>query len=159
MLQFEQHANIKFMCKLGKSASEMLSVLQQVYSYTALKKFTVYNWFSQFKNRQELLDDDQHSRRPSTFRTKEMIEKVRQLIQSDRKMTIGELEHEVGVSHRSIHAILSNDMKMRCVSAKIVPRQLTMDQMECRMMVAGDLFERSTQDLMSLKKIVTGVRL
>jgi hypothetical protein len=37
------------MWKLGKSASETLSALQQVYGNTALKKSTVYNWFSRFK--------------------------------------------------------------------------------------------------------------
>ena len=71
-------------------------------------------------------------------------------------MTIVELEQEVGISHGSIHAILYDDLKMRRVSAKFVPRQLTMDQMECRMMVARDLFEKSTQDPTFLKMIVTG---
>ena len=45
---------------------------------------------------------------------------------------------------------------MRRVSAKFVPRQLTTDQMDCRMMVAGDLFQKSTQDPTFLKKTVTG---
>jgi len=71
-------------------------------------------------------------------------------------MTIVELEQEVGISHGSIHAILSDDLKMRRVIAKFVPRQLTTDQMECRMMFAGDLFEKSTQDPTFLTKIVTG---
>jgi hypothetical protein len=71
-------------------------------------------------------------------------------------MTIVELAQEVGISHRSIHAILSNNLKMRHVSAKFVLGQLTTDQMECRMMVAGDLFEKSTQDLTFHTKIVTG---
>ena len=67
-----------------------------------------------------------------------------------------ELEQEFGISHGSIHAIPSDDLKMRCGSAKFVPRQLTANQMECRMMVAGDLFENSTQDPTFLTKIVTG---
>jgi len=71
-------------------------------------------------------------------------------------MTIVELEQEVGNSHGSIHAILSDDLKMRRASVKFVPRQLTTDQMECRKMIAGDLFEKSTQDLTFLTKIVTG---
>jgi hypothetical protein len=66
-------------------------------------------------------------------------------------MTIMELEQEVGISHRSIHAILSNDFKMSSVSVKFVPRQLTMDQMECHMMVAGYLFEKSKQKVSSKK--------
>ena len=85
-----------------------------------------------------------------------MIGKVRQLIQCDRRMIIVELEQDVDISHGSIHAILSDDLKMRRVSAKFVPRQLTTDQVECRMMVAGDLFEKSTQDPTFLAKIVTG---
>ena len=59
-------------------------------------------------------------------------------------MTIVELEQEVGISRGFIHAILSDDLKMIRVIAKFVPRQLTTDQMECRMMIAGDLFEKST---------------
>jgi hypothetical protein len=71
-------------------------------------------------------------------------------------MTIVELEQEVVISHGSIHTILSDDLKMRHVSAKFVPRQLTTNQVECRMMVTGDLFERSMQDPMFLTKFITG---
>ncbi|PNF33405.1 hypothetical protein B7P43_G04183 [Cryptotermes secundus] len=151
MSQFEQHVKIKFMCKLGKSASETQSALQQVYSDTALKKSAVYDWFSWFKNGQETLEDDKRSGRPSTSRTEEMIEKVQCYAANFKK---GNLRHcpKFGISHGSIHAILSDDLKMRCVSAKFVLRQLTMDQMECRMMV---LFDKSTQDLTFLKNIVT----
>jgi len=144
------------MCRLGKSDSEMPSALQKVYGDTALKKSAVYDWFSQFKNGQEKLDDDQRSGRPSTSITAEMIEKVRQLIQCDRRMTAMELEQDVGISHRSIHAILSDDLKLRRVSAKFVLRQLTTDQIECCMMVAGDLFEKSTQGPTFLTKVVVG---
>jgi hypothetical protein len=71
-------------------------------------------------------------------------------------MTIVELEQEVGISHESIHVILSDYLKMRCVSAKFVRRQLTVDQMECRMMVTGDLFEKSMEDPTFLTKIIAG---
>jgi len=53
-------------------------------------------------------------------------------------MTIVELEQVDGISHGSIHAILSDDL-MRRVSAKFVPWQLSTDQMECRMIVVGDV--------------------
>ncbi|PNF15540.1 hypothetical protein B7P43_G16477 [Cryptotermes secundus] len=84
------------MCKFAKSSSETLSALQQIYGDTALKKSAVYHWFSRFKTGQETLEDDHCGRRPSTSRTEEMIGKVRQLIRCDRRMTIVELEEEVG---------------------------------------------------------------
>jgi len=80
MSHSDQRSNVKFICRLEKSAPETLSVLQQVYGDTALKKSAGYDWFSRFKNGQEKLEDDQRSERPSTSRTAEMIEKVRQLI-------------------------------------------------------------------------------
>ena len=75
MSQFEQRAKIKFMCRWGKSTSETLSVLHQVYGDTALKKTAVYYWFSRFKNGKETLEDDQRIGRPSTSKTEEMIKK------------------------------------------------------------------------------------
>jgi putative NADH-flavin reductase len=80
-----------------------------------------------------------------------MIEKVQQPIQSDRRMTIAELEQDVCISHGSIHAILSDDLKMRHVNVKFVLRQLTMDHMECHM-----ISEKNMQDPTFLKKIITG---
>jgi histone-lysine N-methyltransferase SETMAR len=71
-------------------------------------------------------------------------------------MTIVDLAQEIGICIGSIHVILSNDLKMRRVSAKFVPRQPITDQKDCRMMVAGDLFEKSTQDPTFLTEIVTG---
>jgi hypothetical protein len=58
MLQFKQCVNIKLMCKFGKSTSEALLALQQVYSDTVLRKSTVYDWFSWFKNGWEMLEAD-----------------------------------------------------------------------------------------------------
>jgi len=80
---------------------------------------------------------------------------MQQLIRCVRRITIVQLEQEFSISHGSIHAILSDDLKRRRVSAKFVPKQLTTDQMECRMMVAGDLFEKCRQDPTFLTKIVT----
>ena len=45
MSQFKGRANIEFMGRLGKSASETLSALQQVHGDTALKKSAVTTGF------------------------------------------------------------------------------------------------------------------
>jgi hypothetical protein len=82
------NANIKFVCRLGKSASETLSILQQVYADTSLRKYTVYDWVSWFNNGQQTLEDGHCSGRPSTSRTEEMFKEVWQLILSDRRMTV-----------------------------------------------------------------------
>jgi hypothetical protein len=71
-------------------------------------------------------------------------------------MTVVEIANEVGLSVGSVHTILSQDLGMRCVCAKFVTRLLSDDQMDCRKTIAGDLFEKSKQDLSFLSKVVTG---
>jgi hypothetical protein len=66
-------------------------------------------------------------------------------------MTIMKLEQDVG----SIYVILCDSLKMRDVNAKFLLRQLTTDQMECRMMVARDVFDKSTQDRTFHKRFAT----
>ncbi|GBL87775.1 hypothetical protein AVEN_81373-1 [Araneus ventricosus] len=70
-------------------------------------------------------------------------------------MTIDELAQEVGISHGSIHAILSYDLKMKLVSAKFVPRLLNPDQLETRQLTAAQYFEKSTENPTFLEIIVT----
>jgi hypothetical protein len=55
-----------------------------------------------------------------------------------------------------VHAILKEDLGMRRVHTKFVPRLLSDNQMECRKTIAGNLFEQSTQHPSFLGKRVTG---
>jgi hypothetical protein len=49
--QFEQRANIKVLCKLGKSVSDMLQALQALCGANAFKKKrAVYDWSSCFRS-------------------------------------------------------------------------------------------------------------
>jgi len=56
----------------------------------------------------------------------------------------------------SCDAILTEDLQMKHVCAKFVPRLLTDDQREQRQTIARDLFGRSCEDVQFLKNIVTG---
>ena len=56
----------------------------------------------------------------------------------------------------SCDAILTNNLHMKCVCVKFVPRLLTDDQCEQRQKIAGDLFDQSCEDVQFLKNIVTG---
>jgi hypothetical protein len=57
-----------------------------------------------------------------------MIERVRQIIRVDRRRTIDEVSMLVGISHGICHKILTEDLKMRRVASKFVPRLLSVDQ-------------------------------
>ena len=56
----------------------------------------------------------------------------------------------------SCDAILTDNLHMKRVCAKFVPRLQTDDQREQRQTIAGDLLERLCEDVQFLKNIVTG---
>jgi len=57
-----------------------------------------------------------------------MIESVHQIIHEDRCRTIDEVSMLVGISHGTCHKILTEDLKMRHVASKFMPRLLSFDQ-------------------------------
>ena len=53
---------------------------------------------------------------------------MRQIIRKDRRRTIDEVSTLVGISHGTCHKILTEDMTMRRVASKFVPRLVSIDQ-------------------------------
>jgi len=86
-----------------------------------------FQWFSWFKAGRTSIDDDERSDRPVSSSTPEMIDRVRQIILEDRRRTIDEVSMLVGIIDETCHKILTEDLKMRRVASKFVPRLL-----ECR---------------------------
>jgi len=85
-----------------------------------------------------------------------MITKVRTIVLNSRRLTVQEMADDCGISVGSCDAILTDDMHMKRVCAKFVPRLLTDDQCEQRQTITGDLLECSCKNVQFLKNIVTG---
>ena len=62
----EQHVNVKFCVKLGKSTTETYDLLKKVYGDECLSRTQVFEWFKRFKERREEIGDDQRPGHPST---------------------------------------------------------------------------------------------
>ena len=72
-----------------------------------------------------------------------MIAKVRTVVRNNRRLTVREIADDCGISVGSWESILTDDLRMKRVCAKFVPRLLTDDQREHRQKIARDLFERT----------------
>lgn len=152
----EQRINIKFCAKLGKSPSETLLMLSQVYGDACLKRSTVYEWHKRFKEGREDVHDDDRSGRPVTHRTDETVDSVCALVKSDRRLSIRMMADELHLSRETVRKILTEDLLMRKISAKMVPKILTDEQKERRVQVCVDLSTRIEEDSDLVSKIVTG---
>jgi len=60
--------------------------------------------------------------RPRTSRSEDMIARVEQMVLEDRRLTVKQIDANAGISVGSVDTILNDDLKMREVSARWVPR-------------------------------------
>jgi len=103
-------------------------MLKEAFGELALSQARTFEWFKRFKDGQESVEDDKHSGRPSTCTTSEIIAKVREVILEDRRQTIHDVCNCVGLSYGSCQRILADELNMRQIAAKFVPRLLNSDQ-------------------------------
>jgi hypothetical protein len=115
-----------------------------------------FEWFKKFKADRISVDDDTQSGRPSTSRNDDAEIFVRQLIRANRQLTVHESSAEVGISYDTCQAILTDDLNTRRVSAKFVPRVLTIEQKEHHLSFATDLLHEAETDGNFMEGIITG---
>jgi hypothetical protein len=94
----EQRINIKFCAKLGKSARETLDMLRVAYGDNALKKSIVFEWLERFKEGWERVKP----RQPKTQQSCENLEKVKQLVQSDRRLCVQMMAEELNLNTETV---------------------------------------------------------
>ena len=91
----------------------------------AWRKKVGKHWFKRFKNGRESFEP--RSGRPCTSRN-EVKNQVREEVLNDRHVTVREIAVEVGISTGSVNFILTEDLRMRRVSAEFVPKLLMEEQ-------------------------------
>jgi ribosomal protein S25 len=62
------------------------------------------------------VEDDKCSGQPSTSKTTENVEKIRELIHEDHRRTIYELTDTVGISYGICQEILRKNLNMHCIA-------------------------------------------
>jgi hypothetical protein len=103
---------IKLCMKLGKSTTETLEKLREAFGEYSLSRTEVSEWHSRFKASQLSVEDDKRSGQPSTSKTTENVETIRELIHDDCRQTIHELADTTGISYGVCQEILTGHLNM-----------------------------------------------
>ena len=111
----EQRVNIKFLIKLGKSATETYNLLTEVYGDQCLSRTQVFEWFKKFKEGREYVGDDPKSGRPSTAKTQENVEKVARIVRGDRQLSIRAISELTNINKESVRFCTTIWARKRCV--------------------------------------------
>jgi len=107
-------------------------MLVQVYGDSAMKKAAVYKWVKGFSHGRESDNDEERSGRPATSRNEENIAKVRYILRENRWLTVRSIGEEGNNDRETVRKILTEDLDMRQVCAKMVPKELTEEQKQRR---------------------------
>ena len=124
-LELEQGTNIKFLVKLVKSGNKIREMFVQVYGVNAMKKTAVYKWVKRFSEGRESVTDEERSGRPATSRAEENIAKICQIVRENRWLTVRGIAEQVNIDRETVRKILTEDLDMRKVCAKMVSKELT----------------------------------
>ena len=121
----KQRANLKFLAKFGKTPSESFTMLQQVYGEETMSRTPAFEWHKRLKEGQEEVEDDPWSGRPSTSRTADNIKRMKQMVRAYRRLTVWMIAEELSINKDTVWSIITENLEMRKVCAKMVPKLLS----------------------------------
>jgi len=85
---------------------------------------TVKNWVAQFKRGDFSTCDAPRPGRPKTVTTRDIIDQIHELIFEDRRISAKSIAEQLGISRERVGSIINEDLDMRKLSAKWVPKCL-----------------------------------
>jgi len=103
---------------------------------------TIKKWAAGFKHGHTSLEDDPREGHPTSATTPEIIEQVHDMVWDDRQMKVHEIAETIGISKECAGYILHEELDMKKLCARWVPRLLTADQKRTRMKISEQCLER-----------------
>ncbi|UYV83425.1 hypothetical protein LAZ67_23000967 [Cordylochernes scorpioides] len=151
-----QRTCIKFCVKNEIKCADAFRMLTVAYGEASLDRSNVYRWYKMFSEGREDVNDEERAGRPSTSTTDEKINEVEKMILANRRITVREVAEDLNISIGSFHSIFINDLGMRRIAAKFVPKLLNCDQKQHRMNIANEMLDSVRDDPNLLQRVITG---
>ena len=151
----EERYAIKFYFKLGKNATETYGMLQTAFQPSCMNRASVFEWHKRFKEGRESVRDDERYGRSKEVRTPELIGQIKNFMDKDRRVSLETISAQFDVSVGTVHTIIREELKMRKICAKFVPRVLREDQKERRCHDSREMVELINSHPAVLDALVT----
>jgi len=123
----EKRAVIKFFSLQGKAPKEIHAILTETLGEHAPSYATVKNWVAQFKRGDFSTCDAPRLGRPKTVTTPEIIDQIHELILEDCRISAKSIAEQLGISRERVGSAIHEDLDMRKLSARWVPKYLNAD--------------------------------
>ena len=151
----EERYAIKLCFKLGKNVTETYGMLQTAFRASCMNQASVFEWHKRFKEGRESVRDDERRGRSKEVRTYELIGQIKNFMDKDRRVSIEAISAQFDVSVGNVHTIIHEELKMRKICVKFVPRVFREDQKERRSHDSREMVELINSDPAVLDALVT----
>ena len=138
----EYRAVIRYLYLKEKTGQEIHCELTNIYGSSASSYAQVKFWVLEFKLSRTSLEDETRSGRPSDATDEEMYNKVRDLVYSDRRIKVEEIAKALHVLHGSVSTTLYDRLGMHKLTARLVLKSLSDEQMATRASVYSAMLKR-----------------
>ena len=153
----EIRAYINARSKLDCSLKQLMTELSTAYGPSCVSYDTVRRWKKKFEYGVESIKNAPKSGRSKSASRKEIVSKIKEIIEGDARFTVHDIARKVGISLSTVHLILKKHLKVRKSSARWVPHLLTDEQKRQRVKVAKNLLQTFPKyDKKPFANVVTG---
>ncbi|UYV83122.1 hypothetical protein LAZ67_22002308 [Cordylochernes scorpioides] len=154
--KMDQRTCIKFCVKNEIKCVDAFRMLTVAYGEATLDRSNVYRCYKMFSEGREDVNDEERAGRPITSTTDEKINEVEKMILANRRITVREVAEDLNISIGLCHSNFINDLGMRRVAAKFVPKLLNCDQKQHRMNIANEMLDSVRDGPNLLQRVITG---
>jgi len=151
--KIQQRSCIKFCFKNGFSATQTFDMLKTAFGDNVFSRASVFDWYKLFKEGRERVEDDERPGRPSTSTDENHVNQIKDLVLKNRRLSIRDLVDLTNVSYGSIQSILKDQIGLRRVSSRLVPKELNLFEKERRVSVCETMISDYQG---AIKCIITG---
>ena len=156
MEKIDIRSYIKTRVILGITPIEIWKELEIAYPDQAPSYRCVAKWAALFKDGRQAVEDDPRSGRPITALTSQNIESVRQIIEDDPHATYDIIEAQTGLSRGTICTIVHDSLKLRKITSRWIPYELTNENREERVNACRENLAMFKEGKWRLYDVVTG---
>nr|XP_050030238.1 protein GVQW3-like [Dermacentor andersoni] len=131
-------------------------MLQEALKEDCISRSQSRRWHKAFKEGLEQVADKCRSGRPTTTTTDENVDRVREVLRSDRRLSIQQIADTLYMSTFAVHRTVTEDLQMRKVCSKLVPKVLVEDQKEPRALRGKELLDSIQNKPDFVNSVATG---
>ena len=130
-------------------------MLQTAFGASCMNQASVFEWHKRFKEARESVREDESYGRSKEVRTPELMGQIKIFMDKDPRVSIETICAQFDVSVGTVHTIIREELKMRKICAKFVPRVLREVQKERCCHDSREMVEQINSDPTVLDALVT----